>query len=113
MTLTRDMHYAKVEALRRAAVLYHQQHGTSYFDDLYAIHDDLGLTFSDGNARGLVYLTPIKEKEMLLMASEVNEDLKEQIYRALMHYTQKLNVLSFNLALYMPPLGIGGWRRLE
>lgn len=104
MTLTRDMHYAKVEALRRAAVLYHQQHGTSYFDDLYAIHDDLGLTFSDGNARGLVYLTPVKEKEMLLMASEVNEDLKEQIYRALMHYTQRLNVLSFNLALYMPPL---------
>jgi hypothetical protein len=106
MTLTRDMHYAKIEALRRAALVYRQQYGDSYFDDLYVVHRDLGLTFSDGNVRGLAYLTPIKEKEVLLMAPEINKDLKEQIYQALCHYTQKLNVLSFNLALFMPPLNI-------
>lgn len=105
MTLTRDMHYAKVEALRRAALTYRQEYGTSYFDDLYATHCDLGLTFSDGTVRGLAYLTPIKEKEVLLMADELNAALKERIYRALCHFTQELNVLSFNLALYMPPLG--------
>jgi hypothetical protein len=113
MTLTRDMHYAKVEALRRAALAYRQQHGTSYFDDLYAVHRDLGLAFSypGGSAgcgddvRSLAYITPIKEKEVLLLASQVNNDLKEQIYRTLCFFTQKLNVLSFNLVLHTPPLG--------
>lgn len=106
MTLTRDMHYAKVEALRRAALAYREKNGNSYFDDLYNIHKDLGLTFGDGAVRGLSYLTPIKEKEVLLMADEVNQDLKEQIYRVLRFFTQQLNVLSFNMVLYMPPLDI-------
>jgi len=106
MTLTRDMHYAKIEALRRGALAYRQQYGSSYFDDLYIVHRDLGLTFSDGNVRSLAYLTPIKEKEVLLMADEVNDDLKREIYRALSSFTQALNVLSFNLALYMPPLEV-------
>jgi hypothetical protein len=104
MTLTRDMHYAKVESLRRAALDYRQQYGSNYFDDLYAVHRDLGLTFSDGDVRSLAYLTPIKEKEILLMADEVSDGLKEQIFRSLWRFTQQLNVLSFNLALYMPPL---------
>jgi hypothetical protein len=104
MTLTRDMHYAKVEALRRAAMAYRQQYGSSYFDDLYTVHQDLGLAFGNGTVRGLAYLTPIKEKEVLFMADGVNDDLKDQFYRALYVFTQKLNALSFNLALYMPPL---------
>jgi hypothetical protein len=104
MTLTRDMHYAKVEALRRAALTYRQQYGCSYFDDLYAIHKELGLSFGNGQVRCLTYLTPIKEKEILLLADQINSDLKEQIYRVLYHFTQNLNVLSFNLALHMPPL---------
>lgn len=106
MTLTRDMHYTKVEALRRAALAYREQYGHSYFDDLYTVHRDLGLAFSDGNVHGLAYLTPIKEKELLLMAREVNKDLKEKIYQTLCHYIQELNVLSFNLALFMPPLEV-------
>lgn len=106
MTLTRDMHYAKVEALRRAALTYRQQYGSNYFDDLYAVHQDLRLTFTNGSARGMAYLTPIKEKEVLILADAVSDDLKEQIYLVLCHFTQKWNVLSFNLALYMPPLDI-------
>ena len=90
-------------ALRRAALTYRQQHGTSYFDDLFAIHKELGLTFSDGAVRSLAYIMPIKEKEVVLMAKEVNDELKEQIYRALYHFTNTLNVLSFNLALFPPP----------
>jgi hypothetical protein len=104
MTLTRDMHYAKVEALRRAALSYRQQHGSSYFGDLYAVHKDLGLAFGDGEVRGMAYLTPIKEKEILLVADEVNDALKDQLYKSLCTFTQRLNALSFNLVLYMPPL---------
>jgi galactose-1-phosphate uridylyltransferase len=106
MTLTRDMHYAKVEALRRAALAYRREYGSSYFDDLFMVHRDLGLAFCDGKVRGLAYLTPVKEKEVLLLADAINDDLKEQIFRALCHFTQRLNVLSFNLAVYMPPLDV-------
>jgi hypothetical protein len=106
MTLTHGMHYAKVEALRRAALAYRQRYGSNYFDDLYAIHQDLGLTFGNRAVRGLTYLTPVKEKEILLMSAGVDDELKDRIYRALCTFTQKMNVLSFNLALYMPPLDV-------
>jgi hypothetical protein len=104
MTMTCDMHYAKVEALRRAALAYKQRFGNSYFDDLYNIHHDLGLHFGSDAVRGLAYLTPVKEKEVLLITDGINDSLKEQIHRVLGTFTQKLDVLSFNLALYMPPL---------
>jgi hypothetical protein len=103
VTLTRGMHYAKIESLRRAALVYRQQSGNNYFDDLYAIHQDLGLAFGNGSVRGLAYLTPVKEKEVLLLAREVDDDLKDQVFRALCTFTQKLNVLSFNLVLCTPP----------
>ena len=104
MTLTRDMHYAKVEALRQAALAYRQRYGSNYFDDLVAIHHEMGLTFGNGTARGMAYLTPIKEKEVLLIADAITDDLKDEIHHVLCTFTQELNVLSFNLALYMPPL---------
>jgi hypothetical protein len=106
MTLTRDMHYAKVEALRRAALAYREQHGSNYFEDLCAVHEDLGLAFSNGMVRGFAYLTPVKEKEVFLIGQGVSRELKEQIYYALRGFIHGLNVLSFNLALYMPPLSI-------
>jgi len=104
MTLSRDMHYTRIEALRRAALAYRQQFGVSYFEDLYTIHDDLGLTFESGPVRGLAYLTPIKEKEVLLMADRLTPELKDELYNVLRLFTTKMNVLSFNVALYMPPL---------
>ncbi len=104
MTLSRDMHYCRVEALRRAALVYRQRHGSSYFDDLYAIHQDLGLTFGPESIRAMAYLTPVKEKEIILMADEITPALKDELYRVLCHFTQKMNVLSFNVALHMPPL---------
>ncbi len=106
MTLTRDMHYAKVEALRRMALAYRSQHDTNYFQDLYAVHDDLGLTFGNDSVRGMAYLTPVKEKEVLLIADNIDEAFKDVLYDTLETFTQKLNVLSFNLVLYMPPLSV-------
>jgi hypothetical protein len=105
MTLTRDMHYAKVEALRRAMLSYRQQHDRNYFDDLYEVHQDLGLTFGQDEVRGLAYLTPVKEKEVLLMADDLNDNVKDELYHVLCTFTQRMDVLSFNLVLYMPPLG--------
>jgi hypothetical protein len=104
VTMTRDMHYAGVEAWRRAALTYHQVHGNGYFDDLYAAHADLGLGFTADGVRVLSYLTPVKERETLLMASALTDNLKRALYRALACFRDQMGVQSFNVALYAPPI---------
>jgi hypothetical protein len=103
ITLSRDMHYAKVENLRRSALRYRETHGVNYFDDLYAAHKALGLTLENGNTRILAYLTPIKEKEVLLISEELDQDLKDSVYKVLRGFVERLGVQSFNLALYHKP----------
>jgi galactose-1-phosphate uridylyltransferase len=103
MTLSRDMHYARVEHLRRSALHYREAHGANYFDDLYAAHEALGLTLENGHTRILAYLTPIKEKEVLLISEELDQDLKDSIYKVLKGFVERLGVQSFNLALYHKP----------
>jgi len=104
LTLTREMHYPKVEALRRAALSYRQKWGSGYFDDLFAVHKALGLAFEKDGVRVLAYLTPIKEKETLMMAEGVEASFKLAVYRALNCFVHRLGVRSFNLAFYLPPI---------
>jgi hypothetical protein len=104
MTLGRGIHYARIEHLRRAALLYQIGHGVSYFDDLYDIHQSLGLTAEHNAVRILAYLTPIKEKEVILISKCLDEDLKYALYKVLDCFVSKLGVTSFNLALCMRPI---------
>lgn len=93
-----------MEQLRRAALMYRTDQGANYFDDLYAAHRALGLTVESGDTRIMAYLTPIKEKEVLLISGELDEDLKGSIYKVLRCFTKRLGVHSFNLALYLSPI---------
>ncbi len=104
MTLTKGMHYAKVEALRRAALSYREKFGSNYFDDLYCVHEALGLGWEEGDIRYMVYLTPIKEKETFLVAPELSDSLKGAVYRVLRAFIDHMGVKSFNVAFYLPPL---------
>jgi hypothetical protein len=108
MTLSRGMHYGRVEALRQATLHYRSAYGATaggeYFTDLARVHRALGLTRSFGSTEMLAYLTPIKEKEMILLAPEVSGDFVDALYNLLETYVQHLGVRSFNLALYLPPL---------
>jgi len=104
MTLSRDLHYARVEHLRRSALRYREAHGANYFEDLYTVHQALGLTLENGHIRILAYLTPIKEKEVLLLSEELDQDLKDSIYKVLRAFVERLGVQSFNLALYHKPI---------
>jgi hypothetical protein len=101
---TRDLHFAKVEGLRRQAVDYRAKHGASYFEDLIAAHRAAGLVLDVGDTRVVCSLTPIKEKEVLLIAPVVTADLKEAIWRVLDCYVHRLGVTSFNLVVYLPPI---------
>lgn len=104
MTLSRGIHYAKVEHLRRAALLYRIAHGMNYFDDLYAVHKSLGLAVDHKSVRVLAYLTPIKEKEVILISERLDNELKYVIYKVLQCFVETLGVSSFNLALYVRPI---------
>lgn len=104
MTLGRGMHYARIEHLRRAALLYQLGHGVNYFEDLYAIHQSLGLATDHGKVRILAYLTPIKEKEVILLSKYLDDDLKAAVYRVLDCFVNRLGVTSFNMALCMRPI---------
>ncbi len=104
MSLGRDIHYARVEQLRRAALRYRTDMGASYFDDLHAAHRALDLAVENGSTHIMAYLTPIKEKEVLLVAEGLDESFKDSVYQVLRCFTAKLGVRSFNLALYLPPI---------
>ncbi len=105
-TATRGMHYPKVEHLRRAALHYAAEHGSDYFDDLYRVHDALGLSIpASGGVQAFVNLAPTKEKEIVILGRSLeDEPLRLAVARSLEGLTQGLGVRSFNAAFYVPPL---------
>lgn len=104
MTLTRDMHYPKVEGLRRAALAYRAQYGRDYFEDLYQAHRLVGCAFERDGTRVLANLAPVKEKEVLLISLTLDDGIKEAIFQVAEAMTKAMGVVSFNLVLYMPPI---------
>ncbi len=102
--LARRRHYAKVEQLRRAALSYREQYWSDYFDDLYRVHQALACGFEKEGVRVMAYLTPVKEKEVVLIAPELGRSLKERLYEVLACFRDRMGVTSFNAALLMPPI---------
>ncbi len=108
MILGRDMHYAEVEKLRRAALLYQANFRTNYFEDLFRVHRAIGAGFErqDG-VRVLASLTPIKEHEVWLLAPDATRMtpvLADALYDTLACYRDRRGITSFNVAVYQPPI---------
>lgn len=104
VSLARIQHYAKVEGLRFAAERYKRKYKNDYFNDLYLAHQDLGLSLEKAGVRVLAYLTPLKEKDVMLLSERLDQSLKERTYEALACLRDKMHVTAFNLSLVMPPL---------
>ena len=104
VVLGRDSHYAKIEALRHAALRYKADNGSDYFEDLYQTHLDLGLAMEKDGTKVLAYLTPIKEKEIMLLSSSLSHSFKERVYEVLACFRDKMHVTAFNVGLATPPL---------
>ena len=104
VTAARGAHYPKVEHLRRASLEYRNAYGSDYFYDLHRMHKSLGLEIpGSSEAHGFVSLTPIKEKEVVLVGLDLGEPLRRLLTDVLSRYTRDLGVSSFNVAFYMPP----------
>jgi galactose-1-phosphate uridylyltransferase len=106
VTATRGAHYPRVEHLRRAAAAYRAEHGSDYFDDLHRAHDSLGLGVpAEGDVRAFASLSPIKEKELVVIGESLEDErLRRTVGALLESYVRVLGVQSFNAAFYMPPL---------
>lgn len=113
IALAHGMHYARIEAWRRAAASYHATTRASYFNDLAALHHGLGLMLAmDGATRAFAHLTPIRNREVVVLAdaptqggSAPNLDtLATTLAAVLRHLTDEQGVRAFNLAIALPPL---------
>ena len=114
MTATRGAHYPKVEALRRQAIAYDTATGRDYFDDLWRVHEGLGLGIEADGARVIASLAPVKERECIVLgrAGADASSLAGAIARVVGAYRAN-GVLAHNMAVYLPPLSPDGedWRR--
>jgi hypothetical protein len=104
MSLTKGMHYGKVELLRRAALQYNTEFNRDYFADYYRAHEVLGLGLTQEGVRMMAHLVPLKEKEIVLFGDAMDDSLKRAMYCALACLTGDLGVTSFNLTIALPPL---------
>ena len=104
ISLARGRHYSKIERLRQDGARYQADEHRSYFDDLRQIHTALGLGKESNGIFTGAHLTPIKEKECLLIGDELNDDLASAMYSVLATFRDSLGVQSFNVGVLMPPI---------
>ncbi len=115
MTVTRRLHYPKVEALRRQSLEYAGEYGRDYFEDLWAVHEGLGLGIDVAGARLMAYLAPVKERELLVVGRPGQDEAA--LAPAVAHGVERLRaqgVVAHNMGVYLPPLTPDGsdWSRL-
>ena len=104
VALARGMHYARIERLRADAEAYRHRHGASYFDDLFVVHRALGCGYRDGESRVLAHLTPLREKEVVVLAPRLDSDAGAVLYRVLAAFRDRMEVRSFNMGVVLPPV---------
>lgn len=104
MTLSRGRAFSRIETLRRSALSYRQKYGTNYFDDLYRIHNSLGLAFERNGVRLMASLTPVKSREVMMLAKSPDTNFKKSVFDVLSVYRDRMGVTSFNFAFAAPPL---------
>ena len=106
------LHHARIERFRRDADAYRSRHDADLATDLVAVHRDLGLAVEGDGIRILAHLTPVKEREVLIVGApgmdEREPAFADAVAHALLAYRDRLGVRSFNLALWRPPLTANG-----
>ncbi len=108
--------YAKVSALMDVSQRYKKENGKDYFDDLFSAHNSVGLALQYGDSKVITSLTPLKEKETLVIAEsrglddwDGRKNFRESVYRVLRCFIDDLGVHSFNLAVAMPGVQENGF----
>jgi galactose-1-phosphate uridylyltransferase len=92
--------YGRIRHLQEISEGYNEIFGTDYFEDLYSVHESLGLAKKSGASKIIFCLTPKKEKEILIFSKVKNfVELSPLLFRIIGRY-KNLGVQSYNLALF-------------
>jgi len=104
--LGRGMHYARIEALRRAASEYRARHGANFFEDMCALHDDLGLGFRVAVSRGFVNAPALRPKDVWIFgaAATPEDGLADAFAAVLRSLIDRTGTGAFDAVVYAPPL---------
>ena len=94
---------------RRDAATYRRDTGAGMIDDVIRLHRALGLAIDvAGGVVVLAHLTPIKERELLVIAPASSDEREpafaEGLAATLIAYRDVIGVRAFNLSLWRPPL---------
>jgi hypothetical protein len=100
--LMSETYYDRVSALRNVSRQYKEEYGRDYLDDLYRAHNAVELAHSYEDAKILAYLTPIREKELMIIGDSMSNNFKEAMFKTLRCYIDRFGVTSFNLAMSIP-----------
>ncbi len=107
-----ESHFPKARFFRNISVSYNENFSSDYFKDLFRVHEALGLGFDVKGAKVFVSLTPVKEKEVFIIARGSNSLVS--VAPAFNHVLSRLvksGVMSFNFGAYIPPLeDDGSWK---
>jgi len=95
--------YGKQLFLTKVRDEYKKIYNSEYLQDLFKVHLTLGLGAEVNNKKLMFYLTPVKEKEVIIL-SEDFIDTADILSRILKLY-YKLGVRSFNVGIFLPKLG--------
>ncbi len=108
--MTKDRSYARLESLKRASQKYKKETKADYFNDLYKVHKSLGLSHKSGKVRLFANITPIKEKEIIILSpgppSKMGQT-KKVIFNILRYFIDVLGVKSFNMSISCPSINDG------
>ncbi|HEX7225978.1 MAG TPA: hypothetical protein VF367_10410 [Candidatus Limnocylindria bacterium] len=107
--------YGRLEAFRAAAERHAAAGDRSLADDLVTTHRDLGLAVDgDDGVTTFAHLTPVKDREVLVVGTvgmdERHPAFSTAVAAAVLAFRDRLDVVSFNLVLWRPPLvATPGW----
>ncbi|HEX7068573.1 MAG TPA: hypothetical protein VF295_10315 [Candidatus Limnocylindria bacterium] len=106
------LHYARLERFHRAAVAYRAAQDRDLVADIVELHRDVGLAMEASGVMTIAHLTPIKERELVVIGrpgtDERDPAFTDAVARVLIAYRDRIGVSSFNLALWRAPLD-GRW----
>ena len=105
VVLAEGQAYSKIEELRYLSLKYQERHRRNYFDDIYEIHKKLGLGLEKNGIRLISKITPVKEKEIMILAEKADDNLYNVISDSLNTMKECLGVSSFNVSIIFSPLG--------
>lgn len=102
--------YQPVEDIRRRMADYQWfNNGHTYLQDFADVMRNLGLVSDEGTAHTIFNITPRKEKEVVIYTDDQkrmpNGDLSCSIFNVVEWWRKEFGVTSFNMAIFMPPLG--------